>query len=87
MRKGLVLKLAVAATCGLMALKANAEKDVTYVGGGRYVCQGSDCKKFDREQSRLNYLQEERERYRREERREARETIDAIKQDSRREKW
>ena len=33
-------------------------KDITYVGQGRSVCAGSDCKQFDADQRSKNYFQE-----------------------------
>lgn len=54
----------------LVALQAQAkDREVTYVGAGRYSCRG-DCDSFNRVQLQRNYEQETRERYRREEREE-----------------
>ena len=54
-------------------------KEVTYVGGGRYTCRGSDCGEFNREQGQRNHEQETRERYRHEEREESQRIEDEIR--------
>jgi hypothetical protein len=60
---------------------AHAKKDVKYVGGGRYVCQGSDCEEFDRKQARENQRQDDAERRHRESRQDTRDLIDALEKD------
>lgn len=55
------------------------DKQVTYVGGGRHSCTGN-CNDFNREQREYNFEMERIERYQSEDRRDARDTIESIRQ-------
>lgn len=63
-----MIKLLLASVLLLQAVSASAEGKITYVGDGRYVCQGSDCDEFNRQQNFRNKISETRERLDRENR-------------------
>lgn len=77
------LKFLVAMALVITSTIAEAQKDVKYVGDGRYVCQGSDCKDFDRRQEERNQDREDRERYHREDRQDSRAIVDELKREHR----
>ncbi|MPS48497.1 hypothetical protein [Methylobacillus sp.] len=42
----------------MVAVPAMADRKEVYLGGGRSVCQGSDCGNYNAQQRRFNYEQE-----------------------------
>ena len=77
------LKYAVMMALILLSQMANATSDseyreLNYVGGGRYTCEGN-CEKFDREQKNRNRDVEMRERFQRENRQDNQRIIDELK--------
>jgi hypothetical protein len=82
MMKNLIKVIAV---IGLtLSFQAQAkEKTVTYVGDGRYTCQGNGCDSFNREQKQINQERDSRERYYREEREQNNAIINELKETNR----
>ena len=58
-----VLVVGAFALIALLVTSHSEAKEPVYVGDGRYVCQGSGCAKFDREQEVKNKEEEFRDRY------------------------
>lgn len=75
------LRLTVSALfgIGLIFFESVPAKEIGYVGGGRYICQGSGCDKFDRQQEERNRISEANERYHRENRQDNQRIIDELK--------